>query len=148
MLDLSEPPENGLGYGRSGRSGSSRPHEVRDRILRTAKEIVVLGSRDPEMISLMGFLEENVGPDTISDFTTRTILFQLGTLTETFADGLALQLRRWEKATPLLCRRFERGGLSASLSSCLMTSSDTYLSPTIGQRLRPLSQQARGSETE
>jgi hypothetical protein len=42
LLNLHEPPENGLGYGGSGRSGSSRPDEVRDAILRTAKEIVDL----------------------------------------------------------------------------------------------------------
>ncbi|HXA47620.1 MAG TPA: hypothetical protein VNW52_08320, partial [Burkholderiaceae bacterium] len=73
LLDLSEPADNGLGYGGSGRSGSSRPDEIRDAIMRTAKEIVTLGSKDPEMLALMGFFEENVGPDTISDFTTRVI---------------------------------------------------------------------------
>jgi hypothetical protein len=84
LLNLREPPENGLGYGGSGRSGSSRPDDVRDAILRTAKEIVDLGSRDPEMISLMGFFEERVGPDTISDFTTRVIVPQLAKITEAF----------------------------------------------------------------
>jgi hypothetical protein len=34
LLNLHEPPENGLGYGGSGRSGSSRPDEVRDAMLR------------------------------------------------------------------------------------------------------------------
>ncbi|MBJ7542239.1 hypothetical protein JDN41_01545, partial [Rhodomicrobium udaipurense] len=84
LLDLREPPENGLGYGGSGRSGSSRPDEVRDAIMRTAKEIIELGSNDPEMISLMGFFEERVGPDTISDFTTRVIAGQLAKITEAF----------------------------------------------------------------
>lgn len=84
LLDLREPPENGLGYGGSSRSGSSRPQDVRDGIIRTAKEVVDLGSRDPEMISLMGFFEEKVGPDTISDFTTRVIIRQLAKITEEF----------------------------------------------------------------
>tara|TARA_R110000868_G_scaffold229089_4_gene482089 strand:+ start:1869 stop:3302 length:1434 start_codon:yes stop_codon:yes gene_type:complete len=84
LLDLSEPPENGLGYGGSGRSGSSRPAEVRDSIMRTSKEIVSLGVKDPEMVSLMGFFEEKVGPDTISDFTTRAIIDQLAEITEHF----------------------------------------------------------------
>jgi len=53
LLDLREPPQTGLGYGGSGRSGSSRPNDVRDAIMRTSKEIVVLGAKDPEMISLM-----------------------------------------------------------------------------------------------
>ncbi len=84
LLDLSEPPENGLGYGGTGTSGSSRPDKVRDAIMRTGKEIITLGSKDPEMVSLMGFFEENVGPDTISDFTTRVIIRQLAILTEKF----------------------------------------------------------------
>lgn len=95
LLDLREPPENGLGYGGSGRSGSSRPDEVRDAIMRTAKEIIELGSRDPEMISLMGFFEERVGPDTISDFTTRVIVRQLAKNTEDFcvAHGIPTKKR-------------------------------------------------------
>lgn len=55
LLDLQEPPENGLGYGGSGRSGSSRPDVVRLSMMRTAKDIIKLGSKDPEMIS-HGFL--------------------------------------------------------------------------------------------
>ncbi|MCC2955560.1 hypothetical protein LK542_08045 [Massilia sp. IC2-477] len=91
LLDLSEPADNGLGYGGSGRSGSSRPNEIRDTIVRTAKEIVTLGSKDPEMMGLMGFFEEKVGPDTISDFTTRVIANELSEITEAFclANGIS-----------------------------------------------------------
>jgi hypothetical protein len=84
QLDLREPPENGLGYGGSGRSGSSRPEDIREQILRTSKEIITLGASDPEMISLMGFFEENVGPDTISDLTTTVIMDDLASITEDF----------------------------------------------------------------
>jgi hypothetical protein len=94
LLNLREPPENGLGYGGSGRSGSSRPDEVRDAIVRTAKEIVTLGSRDPDMIALMGFFEEKVGPDTISDFTTRVIVNQLAKVTESFCRTHAIPAKR------------------------------------------------------
>ncbi len=84
LLPLSEPPENGLGYGGASRSGSSRSDEVRLAIMRTAKEIITLGADDPEMISLMGFFEEGVGPDTISDFTTQVIMKQLAEITYKF----------------------------------------------------------------
>lgn len=84
ILDLSEPPDNGLGYGGSRRAGTSRPREIRDAIMRTSKDIILLGSKDPEMLALMGFFEENVGPDTISDFTTRAIVRQLAAITEEF----------------------------------------------------------------
>lgn len=84
LLDLREPALTGLGYGGSSRSGSSRPEEVREVMMRTAKEIIELGSNDPEMVSLMGFFEENVGPDTISDFTTRVIIESLAEITNAF----------------------------------------------------------------
>lgn len=87
QLDLSEPPENGLGYGGSGRSGSSRPQDIREHILRTGKEIIHLGASDPEMISLMAFFEEDVGPDTISDLTTTVILDDLASITEHFCEA-------------------------------------------------------------
>jgi len=92
QLDLSEPPENGLGYGGSGRSGNSRPEDIREAILRTSKEIITLGASDPEMISLMGFFEEDVGPDTISDMTTTVIMDDLAAITEAFcqANGVPL----------------------------------------------------------
>lgn len=84
LLDLGEPAENGLGYGGSSRSGSSRPTEIRDAMMRTSQQIIKLGAKDPEMISLMGFFEENVGPDTISDFTTKAIINALAEITEKF----------------------------------------------------------------
>jgi hypothetical protein len=92
QIDLSEPPENGLGYGGSSRSGSSRPEDIREAILRTSKEIITLGAADPEMISLMGFFEEDVGPDTISDMTTTAIIEDLVAITEDFckANGVPL----------------------------------------------------------
>lgn len=92
LLDLQEPPENGLGYGGSGTSGSSRPDHVRSAMMRTAKEIIALGADDPEMISLMGFFEEEVGPDTISDFTTRVITTQLGQITREFCESQGISL--------------------------------------------------------
>jgi len=83
-LSLKEPAENGLGYGKRGRSGSSRPARVRTRLLETVREVLRLGSKDPEMLSLMGFLEEEVGPDTISDFTTRAMTKVLARITHDF----------------------------------------------------------------
>jgi hypothetical protein len=91
LLNLNEASENGLGYGGASRSGSSRPVEIQTMILRTTKEIIELGANDPEMISLMGFFEEGVGPDTISDLTTRIIFLNLAKVTSDFcnAQGLA-----------------------------------------------------------
>jgi hypothetical protein len=93
LLSLREPPENGLGYGSGERAGTSRPDELRDTILATTKEIVDLGVTDPEMISLMGFFEENVGPDTISDLTTRIITPQLAALTQSFCNANKIKMK-------------------------------------------------------
>jgi hypothetical protein len=100
---LREVPANGLGYGKSDRSGTSRPEEIRDAILRTAKEVVELGARDPEMISLMGVFEEQVGPDTISDLTSRVIEPQLAALTNQFCTsvGIAMKTSNMSPEIPL-----------------------------------------------
>lgn len=94
LLNLEEPPENGLGFGGSGRSGSSRPKDIRSKIMRTSKEIIRLGCKDPEMVSLMGFFEDGVGPDTISDFTTRVIMEPLATLTTNFCQSVGITTYR------------------------------------------------------
>lgn len=99
QLSLREPPANGLGYGKSDRPGASRPEEIRDAILRTTKEIIELGSSDPEMISLMGFFEEKVGPDTISDLTSRIIEPQLATLTNEFCNAFGVPVKN-SRAAP------------------------------------------------
>ena len=90
LLNLDESSENGLGYGGASRSGSSRPEEIQTMILRTTNEIITLGAKDPEMISLMGFFEEGVGPDTISDFTSRVIFLSLAAITSNFCNSQGL----------------------------------------------------------
>jgi hypothetical protein len=84
LLSLKEPAENGLGYSRSKRTGASRPKDIRNQLLKTIKHVIRLGSKDPEMLSLMGFLEEGVGSDTISDFTTVAMSDALAKITNSF----------------------------------------------------------------
>lgn len=93
LLSLSEPAENGLGYSRRARAGTSRPSEVRRQLLRTTRKIISLGSKDPEMLSLMGFLEPGVGSDTISDFTTKAMTEALADITHTFCKANGVDLR-------------------------------------------------------
>ena len=107
LLDLTEPAQTGLGYGGSSRSGSSRPEEVREIMMRTAKEIIDLGSNDPEMVSLMGFFEENVGPDTISDFTTRVIIKSLAEITNQFCTSHGITTSESDLANGVALPSFE-----------------------------------------
>lgn len=121
LLSLREPPSNGLGYGISDRPGTSRPEELRDTILRTAKQVIELGSKDPEMISLMGFFEENVGPDTISDLTSRIIEPQLAEITHAFCSKYNIPMKI-SAYSPILPLPHFKGGHSQERAIVLVPS--------------------------
>jgi hypothetical protein len=89
-LNLDERPETSLGYGGAGNSGSSPPAKTRTGILRTAKQIITLGEKNPDMIPLMGLFEEGVGPDILSDMTTNFLLPVLCEITEQFCAANAV----------------------------------------------------------
>lgn len=89
-LNLEERPETSLGYGGAGNSGSSPPAKTRTGILRTAKQIITLGEKNPDMIPLMGLFEEGVGPDILSDMTTNFLLPVLCEITEQFCAANAV----------------------------------------------------------
>ncbi len=92
-LDLDERAETGLGYGGASTSGSSRSAAIRTAILGTAKQIIELGEKNPNIIPLMGLFEEGVGPDTLSDMTTNFLLPLLCQITEEFCkkEGVPVQ---------------------------------------------------------
>ncbi len=92
-LNLDERPETGLGFGGAGTSGSSRPPHLRHDILRTAKQIITLGEKNPDMIPLMGLFEKGVGPDTLSDMTTNFLLPVLCEITEDFCKANSIPAR-------------------------------------------------------
>ena len=62
-------------------------------ILQTAKEIVDLGIKDPELFSLLGLLEPGVGPDTIGDMTAHAILPALIEITAHAARQLEIKVK-------------------------------------------------------
>ncbi|GJE49973.1 hypothetical protein GOFOIKOB_3014 [Methylobacterium tardum] len=97
LLDLNERPETGLGYGGASTSGASRPDDIRQKVLATAKEITQLGETDPQIISLMGMFEDGIGPDTISDLTTNSILPVLCSLTEDFCRSQNVPIENFPK---------------------------------------------------
>lgn len=72
-FDSPEFKGTSLGYGSGTIAGSGIGPELRDRLLATAHEIVRLGIDDPTLFPLLALLEDDVGPDRISDLTTRVI---------------------------------------------------------------------------
>ena len=62
-----------LGYGTNSISGRRISDKVILSLISTAKEIVDLGIKDPELFSILQLFNKGIGPDTISDIATRAI---------------------------------------------------------------------------
>jgi len=97
LLNLEETAETCLGYGGASIRGSSRPDSIRQAILSTAKEIIQLGEKNPNVIPLMGLLEAGVGPDTISDMTTNFIRPVLAEITSDFCAANGIPTRAFKE---------------------------------------------------
>jgi hypothetical protein len=93
LLNLGERPEICLGYGGSTTRGRKVDKKIREHVLNTAAEIIRLGIEDPELFSLIGLLEEGVGPDTIGDMTANAILPALVRITEKAGKKLHLPMK-------------------------------------------------------
>jgi hypothetical protein len=93
LFKLSELPSLCLGFGGDTTRGRSVDQQTQARILQTAKEIVDLGIKDPELFSLLGLLEPGVGPDTIGDMTAHSILPALIEITTHAANELGLKVK-------------------------------------------------------
>ncbi len=94
-----------LGYGAASIHGRGPGPKLARRLTATAKEIVDLGIRDPDLFISLPLLEEDVGPDLISDMATSIILPNLVQFNERVQG--ALKVPREE---------FELNGLDASLA--------------------------------
>jgi len=81
LFDFPEFIGTCLGYG-SGIHGSGMGNALRRRLLHTAKAIVDLGIDRPELFALLPLIEDDIGPDRISDMTTRIIARHLEQYTQ------------------------------------------------------------------
>lgn len=72
-----ETSGTGLGYGAATTHGSAWGLGLRAQVLSTAKEIVDLGVVDPDLFQALALFEDGVGPDRISDMTTKVIIKDL-----------------------------------------------------------------------
>ncbi|MDI2113115.1 hypothetical protein [Commensalibacter nepenthis] len=96
LLNLHEAQVTSLGYGHSGRFGSSRSGNIKITILRVCREIIEVGFEDPELICMMNFFEDGIGVDTISDLTTNIIFDDLAEITKDFCQKYNIPLEKRE----------------------------------------------------
>ncbi|MCS6287298.1 MAG: hypothetical protein H8K08_17925 [Nitrospira sp.] len=94
-----------LGYGAASINGRGLGPKLTKRITATAKEIANLGIRDPDLFIALPLLEEDVGPDLISDMTTTIILPDLIRFNE-----------RVQAALKVPMEKFELNGIAANLA--------------------------------
>lgn len=73
-LRFREPSWLPLGYSGRGTNGRGIGEHIQTQLTKAAKEIIDLGVVEPEIFELIGLLEENVGPDLISDMIGNIIL--------------------------------------------------------------------------
>ncbi len=73
LLKMTEFEEICLGYSENGTAGSGSGKELKIKILRSGKEIIDAGVKEPEIFEIVGLFEDDIGPDRISDFIARTI---------------------------------------------------------------------------
>ena len=85
-----------LGYGSGSIAGSGIGKELRQRMLATAHRIIELGVEDPELFALLPLLEDDLGPDRISDLTTRIIGAELAAYTTRVLEDEALERERFD----------------------------------------------------
>jgi hypothetical protein len=101
MILTREIAGTGLGHGAGSIHGSGIGPSLARRIMRVAHQIVGIGVQDPDLFAAMALFEEKIGPDRISDLTTKILLPALGEfnrriLTELGMTGVRFVIERNE----------------------------------------------------
>jgi hypothetical protein len=95
-MNFREIPGTCLGYGAATIRGSAFGEKLRTKLLNTAKAIVSLGVEDPKLFILLPLLENDVGPDRISDMATKIILPELAEFTFRVSQAFSIQTEHYE----------------------------------------------------
>lgn len=94
-MSFNEIPGTCLGYGAATIRGSAFGEKLREKLLNTASQIIALGIEDPKLFILLPLLENDVGPDRISDMTTRIILPDLAVHTLNIAHDFSIPIEEF-----------------------------------------------------
>lgn len=95
LLAFSEVPGTCLGYSATSIYGRGFGPTLRERLIQTASEIVALGIRDPDLFLVLALLEDDVGPDLISDMVTNVILDPLLAFNKDILEAVGVPIRRF-----------------------------------------------------
>ena len=91
-----EIPGTCLGYGAATIRGSAFGTKLREKLLNTSKQIISLGIENPKLFILLPLLENDVGPDRISDMTTKIIFPELAKYTFQMAQEFSIPSQHYE----------------------------------------------------
>jgi hypothetical protein len=92
MLTFREVGGVGLGFSKKRDSGSAVGPKLAEALLATASEIVGAGYDDPAIFELAGILQEDFGPDRISDMTISIVLGHVLEFTQRVSRELQIPL--------------------------------------------------------
>jgi hypothetical protein len=92
LLTIKEVQGTCLGYGVGSTNGRNMKQEIIDKMVINAKEIVDIGIDDPDLFALLPLIQDGIGPDFISDFTTKIIEDQLLIFSREFAKKYSIPL--------------------------------------------------------
>ncbi|MDD3815550.1 MAG: hypothetical protein PHZ02_13000 [Desulfocapsaceae bacterium] len=95
-MEFHEIPGTCLGYGAASIRGSAFGKKLRENLLNTAKQIISLGIENPKLFILLPLLENDIGPDRISDMTTKVILPELAKYTLHISEELSIKTEQYE----------------------------------------------------
>lgn len=98
LISYSEVKGTCLGFGANSISGSGFGKDLNGQLIRTAKEIIDIGVKNPKLFTSMMLFEDNVGPDRVSDLTTNVILPDLLRFNERVLSNLGIPVEQFSFA--------------------------------------------------
>jgi hypothetical protein len=85
-----------LGFAAGTAAGRGWGPTLREKVLRSAKEVISLGITDPRFFELVGVFEEGIGPDLISDMIGTILVSPLASYTKRVCDALGLPTQQFQ----------------------------------------------------
>jgi len=123
MLRFPEIKGTCLGYGADSISGSGIGRDHRERLVRTASDIVRLGVRSPDLFVAMALFEAGIGADRVGDMTTNVILPDLVAFNNRILPLLSVKRERFNLG-PGLDAELPRNHSQAARTPVILVPSD------------------------